>query len=276
MGKGGVGKTAIAAAIAVELAKRGLSVHLSTTDPAAHVADALGDSADMLEVSRIDPEVEVAAYREHVLATTGKGLDPSELAMLEEDLRSPCTEEIAVFRAFARVVAHAADRFVILDTAPTGHTLLLIDSSEAYHREVSRNSTDIPAEVLELLPRLWDPDFTKILIVTLAEATPVSEARRLQDDLERAGIFPFAWVINQSFALVNTADPVLHRRGANETSHINRVVAEHADRTAIIPWMPVPPVGKDLAALIEAPGARGGAGCCGTSGNTGDESEEYA
>ena len=151
MGKGGVGKTTIAAAIAVELARRGLPVHLSTTDPAAHVVDALGDSAATLEVSRIDPEVEVAAYREQVLATAGKGLDPSALAMLEEDLRSPCTEEIAIFRAFARVVAHAANKFVILDTAPTGHTLLLIDSSEAYHREVSRNATDTPPEVLELL-----------------------------------------------------------------------------------------------------------------------------
>ena len=254
MGKGGVGKTSVAAAIAVELAKRGLPVHLSTTDPAAHVADALGEASDMLEVSRIDPEAEVAAYREQVLATTGKGLNPSDLAMLEEDLRSPCTEEIAVFRAFARVVAHATDRFVVLDTAPTGHTLLLIDSSEAYHREVSRNATDTPPEVLELLPRLWDPDFTKILVVTLAEATPVSEARRLQDDLERAGIFPFAWVINQSFALVETGDPVLRQRGANEIRHIQSVVSEHADRVAIIPWVPVAPVGKDLAALIEASG----------------------
>lgn len=254
MGKGGVGKTTVAAAIALELARRGLPVHLSTTDPAAHVEDAVGDAADMLEVSRIDPAAEVAAYRKQVLATAGAGLDPSALAMLEEDLRSPCTEEIAVFRAFARIVAGATDRFVILDTAPTGHTLLLIDSSEAYHREVSRNATDTPPEVLELLPHLWDPDFTKILIVTLAEATPVSEANRLKADLERAGIFPYAWVVNQSFALVETGDPVLRRRAANEVRHIERVVSEHADRVAIIPWVPVAPVGKDLAALLAAPG----------------------
>ncbi len=250
MGKGGVGKTTVAAAIAVELAKRGLPVHLSTTDPAAHVVDALGDLAATLEVSRIDPEVEVAAYREQVLASAGKGLDPSALAMLEEDLRSPCTEEIAIFRAFARVVARAANGFVILDTAPTGHTLLLIDSSEAYHREVMRNTTDTPPEVLELLPRLRDPDFTKVLIVTLAEATPVSEARRLQDDLIRAGIVPFAWVINQSFALVDTSDPVLRLRGANETKHIEHVIRDHARRTVSIPWVPVPPVGEGLGALL--------------------------
>jgi arsenite-transporting ATPase len=251
MGKGGVGKTTIAAAIAVELARRGFPVHLSTTDPAAHLVDALGDSTASLEVSRIDPEVEVAAYREQVLATTGAGLDPPALAMLEEDLRSPCTEEIAVFHAFARVVACAANGFVILDTAPTGHTLLLIDSSEAYHREVSRNTTDTPAEVLELLPRLRDPDFTKVLIVTLAEATPVSEARRLQDDLERAGIVSYAWVINQSLALVDTRDPVLRRRGAHEIRHIESVKREHASRTASVPWLPVAPVGEGLGALTK-------------------------
>jgi len=251
MGKGGVGKTTIAAAIAVELAKRGFPVHLSTTDPAAHIVDALGDAAASLEVSRIDPAIEVAAYRDQVLATTGKGLDPSALAMLEEDLRSPCTEEIAVFRAFARVVAGAASGFVILDTAPTGHTLLLIDSSEAYHREVSRNTTDTPPEVLELLPRLRDPDFTKVLIVTLAEATPVSEARRLQDDLRRAGIAPYAWVINQSFALVDTDDPVLRRRGAHESRHIESVTRDHASRTASVRWLPVSPVGEGLGALTE-------------------------
>ncbi len=253
MGKGGVGKTTVAAAIALDLARRGLPVHLSTTDPAAHVEDAVGEAGDLLEVSRIDPVAEVAAYREQVLATAGKGLDPSALAMLEEDLRSPCTEEIAVFRAFARIVARATDRFVILDTAPTGHTLLLIDSSEAYHREVARNTTDTPPEVLELLPHLWDPDFTKILIVTLAEATPVSEANRLKADLERAGIFPYAWVVNQSFALVDTDDPVLRRRAANEVRHIERVVSKHADRVAIVPWVPVAPVGRGLAALLDAP-----------------------
>lgn len=250
MGKGGVGKTTIAAAIAVELAGRGLKVHLSTTDPAAHLLDALGETETSLEVGRIDPAAEVAAYREQVLSTAGSGLDPSALAMLEEDLRSPCTEEIAVFRAFAGVVARAAEGFVILDTAPTGHTLLLIDSSESYHREVSRNATDTPAEVLDLLPRLRDPDFTKVLIVTLAEATPVSEALRLQDDLERAGIVPWAWIIEQSFALVDTDDPALRARGASEARHIDSVVREHASRTASVPWVPVPPVGQGLSALM--------------------------
>ena len=248
MGKGGVGKTSIAAAIALELVRRGHLVHLSTTDPAAHVAATVAGFSGGLTLSRIDPEVEVEAYRAQVLAGA-TSLDPEALSLLEEDLRSPCTEEIAIFRAFARVVAEASDRFVILDTAPTGHTLLLIDSSEAYHREVMRNTTDTPPEVLALLPRLRDPDFTKVLIVTLAEATPISEARRLQTDLSRAGIASYAWVVNQSFAETATTDPVLRARGVNEVAHIESVI-ERERRVAIVPWVPVPPVGEGLFALV--------------------------
>ncbi len=248
MGKGGVGKTSIAASIALELVRRGHPVHLSTTDPAAHVADTVAGFSGGLTLSRIDPEVEVEAYRKQVLDGAA-GLEPEALALLEEDLRSPCTEEIAIFRAFARVVAEASDRFVILDTAPTGHTLLLIDSSEAYHREVMRNTTDTPPEVLALLPRLRDPDFTKVLIVTLAEATPISEARRLQTDLSRAGIASYAWVVNQSFAETATTDPVLRARGLNEVAHIESVI-ERERRVAIVPWVPVPPVGEGLFALV--------------------------
>jgi len=248
MGKGGVGKTSIAAAIALELVRRGHLVHLSTTDPAAHVAATVAGFSGGLTLSRIDPEVEVEAYRAQVLAGA-TSLDPEALSLLEEDLRSPCTEEIAIFRAFARVVAEASDRFVILDTAPTGHTLLLIDSSEAYHREVMRNTTDTPPEVLALLPRLRDPEFTKVLIVTLAEATPISEARRLQTDLSRAGIASYAWVVNQSFAETATTDPVLRARGVNEVAHIESVI-ERERRVAIVPWVPVPPVGEGLFALV--------------------------
>jgi arsenite-transporting ATPase len=254
MGKGGVGKTTVAAAIAVELVRRGFPVHLSTTDPAAHVAEAVGASTAGLTLSRIDPVVEVEAYTAQVLEAANE-MDTEALALLEEDLRSPCTEEIAIFRAFARVVAEASDRFVILDTAPTGHTLLLIDSSEAYHREVMRNTTDTPPEVLELLPRLRDPEFTKVLIVTLAEATPISEARRLQADLSRAGIEPFAWVINQSFAQVTTIDPTLRMRGANEVPHIESVLSKDGGRVAIVPWVPVSPVGEGLHALITPDGS---------------------
>lgn len=245
MGKGGVGKTTVAAAIAVALASRGHRVVLSTTDPAAHVSWALGEDVANLRVERIDPAVEVAQYRQEVLAKAGVNLDGQALAMLEEDLRSPCTEEIAVFRAFARTVDMAQDAFVVLDTAPTGHTILLMDSAEAYHREVNRTQGDMPEAVRKLLPRLRDPVFTRVLIVTLAEATPVHEAERLQADLRRAEIEPYAWVINQSLLASGTQDPVLLQRGQYEAPFIERVSLQSARRCALVPWRVEAPVGAD-------------------------------
>jgi arsenite-transporting ATPase len=244
MGKGGVGKTTIAAAIATELARRGFKVHLSTTDPAAHIAAAAGQLAG-LQVSRIDPQVETRAYVAQVMATAGKNLDPNGRALLEEDLRSPCTEEIAVFRAFARTVAGGKDAFVVLDTAPTGHTLLLLDATESYHREIARKASDMPEEVLKLLPRLRDRNFTQILIVTLPEATPVHEAAMLQADLRRAQIEPFAWVINQSFAGIGSSDPLLLARGRGEAPFIREVVEKLSERTVIVPWVTEEPTGPE-------------------------------
>ncbi len=244
MGKGGVGKTTIAAAIATEMARRGFKVHLSTTDPAAHIAAAAGQITGM-QVSRIDPHAETRAYVEQVMATAGKNLDANGRALLEEDLRSPCTEEIAVFRAFARTVAEGKDAFVILDTAPTGHTLLLLDATESYHREIARKASDMPEEVRQLLPRLRDGDFTRVLVVTLAEATPVHEAAALQDDLRRAKIEPFAWVINQSFAESGSHDPLLVARGRGEVQFIREVVEKHSRRTALVPWVTEEPVGPE-------------------------------
>jgi arsenite/tail-anchored protein-transporting ATPase len=244
MGKGGVGKTTLAAAIATELARRGLPVHLSTTDPAAHVAAAAG-GVEGLEMSRIDAAAETKAYVDQVMATAGKNLDANGRAMLEEDLRSPCTEEVAVFRAFARVVGRGKDGFVVLDTAPTGHTLLLLDATESYHREVARKNSDLPEEVRQLLPRLRDRDYTRVLVVTLPEATPVHEAVALQEDLRRAQIEPFAWVINQSFAESGSSDPLLVARGAGEARFI-REVAEHCSkRTALVPWVKEEPAGPE-------------------------------
>jgi arsenite-transporting ATPase len=236
MGKGGVGKTTIAAEVAMALAGMGHRVHLTTTDPAAHVASAVGGTFSNLRISRIDPVKETRDYQSEVMAETGKDLDANGRALLEEDLRSPCTEEIAVFRAFARLVDEGNHGFVVIDTAPTGHTLLLLDAANAYHREVERNLTYIPDSVKRLLPQLRDRDFTKILIITLAEATPVHEAAQLQSGLQRAKIRPFAWVINQSFLAAGTNDPILAERGRLELRYIDEVRQTHADRVALIPW----------------------------------------
>ena len=207
-----------------------------------------------LTVGRIDPKAETAAYSAEVMATAGKDLDAKGRAMLEEDLRSPCTEEIAVFRAFAAAVAKGEGGFVVLDTAPTGHTILLLDSALAYHREVTRQASGMPEAVEHLLPRLRDPDFTRVLIVTLPEATPVHEAAKLQDDLKRAGIAPFAWVVNQCLTPLAVTDPVLVSRRAHEARYLREVVDEHATRAAVIPWQVEPPIGADhLRELVRTP-----------------------
>ena len=238
MGKGGVGKTTIAARIATELARRGFPVTLTTTDPAAHVEQAvreLSAGAPGLRVTRIDPAVEIRRYTQEVLATAGSGLDAQGKALLEEDLRSPCTAEIAVFRAFAETVAQGADRFVIIDTAPTGHTLLLLDSAESYHREVLKKPSGSPEAVQRLLPRLRDPEFTYVLLVTLPEATPIHEAMQLERDLARADIKPFAWVVNQSLTPLEVTDPVLRSRRAHEATYLKELVG-HAARIVLEPW----------------------------------------
>jgi arsenite-transporting ATPase len=254
MGKGGVGKTTVAAAIAVMLARRGHAVHLSTTDPAAHVAQTLHGQVPGLTLSKIDPASETAAYTAEVMGKQGAQMDEAGRALLEEDLRSPCTEEIAVFRAFAREIGQGKERYVVLDTAPTGHTLLLLDASEAYQRELERQARSTqPEEVLKLLERLRDPAFTHILLVALPEATPVHEAAALQEDLRRAHIEPFAWVINQSLLNSRSCDPLLKRREASEHRYLLEVVEKHARRTAWLPWQPEEPIGPDaLASLANA------------------------
>jgi arsenite-transporting ATPase len=245
MGKGGVGKTTIAAAVAAALASRGHQVHLSTTDPAAHIAATLDGQVDNLTISRIDPVAETKAYVDRTMATRGAKLDDAGKALLAEDLRSPCYEEVAVFAAFSKIVTQARSSFVVLDTAPTGHTLLLLDATGSYHRQMTGGDPATPGSVRVITPlmKLQDPSYTKILLVTLAEATPVSEAAHLQDDLRRARIEPFAWVVNSSLAAAGSADPCLKQRIAAELEQIDIVRTHHAKRVAIVPWVVQEPIG---------------------------------
>jgi arsenite-transporting ATPase len=245
-----VGKTTIAAAIAVALARRGHQVHLTTTDPAAHLTDTLNGSVPGLAVSRIDPVEATRSYRDHVMATKGKDLDDAGRATLAEDLRSPCTEEVAVFQQFSKVVLESRRHFVVIDTAPTGHTLLLLDAAGSYHRQIARQMGDSMPFRTPLM-HLQDPAETKVILVTLAEPTPVTEAQGLQEDLERAGIRPWAWVVNSSVAAAHPGTAFLRHRAAGEIEQVNRVHAL-AGRVAMVPLLATEPVGEDhLAALTQ-------------------------
>ena len=243
MGKGGVGKTTIAAAIALGLVKRGHEVHLTTTDPAAHVSLVVDGSLDGLTVDRIDPAAETARYVEKIMETKGRDLDQADRALMREDLASPCTEEVAVFHAFSRIVAEARSAFVVVDTAPTGHTLLLLDATGAYHRQMTQDMGSVQGRIVTPLMRLQDAEYTRVILVALPETTPVSEAASLQDDLRRARIEPWAWVVNRVMSRTGTTDALLQRRIAVEVAQIARIRTGLAQRLYLLPFQAEAPVG---------------------------------
>jgi arsenite-transporting ATPase len=246
MGKGGVGKTTIAAALAIGLVEKGKSVHLSTTDPAAHITETLREQVAGLQVSRIDPKVETQKYIDKIMAAKGRALNADERALLLEDLQSPCTEEVAVFHAFSNIVAQARTRFIVLDTAPTGHSLLLMDAAGAYHRQMMgtfEKQTGTSVNIVTPLMRLQDPEYTKIILVALPEVTPVSQASALQEDLRRASIEPYAWVLNRSVLAAKPTDPLLVSRLQGEVKQIKRIKAGLSKNLFVIPFQSEPPVG---------------------------------
>ena len=250
MGKGGVGKTTMASAIAKGLADKGQKVHLTTTDPANHLNGMIAED-DLLTISHIDEEEELKKYQEEVLENAKKTMSDEDLEYIKEDLRSPCTQEIAVFRAFADVVDRADSEVVVIDTAPTGHTLLLLDSTESYNQEIEKNQGNVPESAKKLLPRLKDSDETEVLIVTLAEPTPFYESQRLEEDLKRAEIYSKWWIINSSIYKTGSRNKILQAKANSELEWINKVDKRTDGKFTIIPWSSDEIKGSKLDKLIK-------------------------
>ena len=250
MGKGGVGKTTMASAIAKGLVAKGEKVHLTTTDPANHLTGMIRED-DLLTISHIDEEEELRKYQEEVLENARKTMSEDDLEYIKEDLRSPCTQEIAVFRAFADIVDRADDEIVVIDTAPTGHTLLLLDSTESYNTEIEKNQGNVPESAKKLLPRLKNSDETEVLIVTLAEPTPFYESQRLEEDLKRAGIYSKWWIINSSIAKTGSTNKTLQAKANSELEWINKVDERTDGNFTIIPWSSGEIKGSNLDKLIK-------------------------
>lgn len=248
MGKGGVGKTTIAAAIALGLSAKGKKVHLTTTDPAAHLKSVIDENSG-ITISHIDEDTELKKYQEEVLSKVKETMSEEDIAYVEEDLRSPCTQEIAVFRAFAEIVEKAEQEVVVIDTAPTGHTLLLLESTQSYNQEIKRSQGDVPESTKKLLPRLRNPEETEVIIVTLAEATPVYEAMRLEEDLKRAKIWTKWWVINSSLYRTGTTNKMLAAKASNEIEWINKVDKHTNGKFAVIAWSADDIKGEKLSEL---------------------------
>ena len=249
MGKGGVGKTTVAAAIALGLHRKGQKVRLATTDPADHLNFVMnGDTG--ISVSHIDVQLELAKYRDEVLTKARQTMSENDLAYVEEDLRSPCTQEIAVFRAFSEIVAKSRDETVVIDTAPTGHTLLLLESTQSYNRQIENSGGDVSDAEKALLPRLKDPDYTEVVIVTLPETTPFFEAQRLTEDLKRAGISAKWWIVNRSLSFTKTNSDFLKTKASGEIQWMNRVREVSNGRIAVIPWKPFEIRGDRLLELL--------------------------
>jgi arsenite-transporting ATPase len=204
-GKGGVGKTSISCITALYIAQKGVKTLLVTTDPAAHIGEVLDVKigsrpekiTDNLFAVMVNQQEAFKEYKEKVLSEARGKYSEDMLATMEEELNSPCTEEMAAFDKFIQYIEGRDYEVVVFDTAPTGHTLRLLDLPFDYAKQVEMMSS--AAESIEnketaqhrfrdIISTLRDKDMTVFSLVLYPESTPIMESYRAMLDLKEAGI----------------------------------------------------------------------------------------
>ena len=242
-GKGGVGKTTLAVAAALTAAREGYRTLLATTDPAAHIGNVLECPVDDepapvpgvpgLFAARIDPRRETERYKASVLADARARYTSETVARLGEELNSPCTEEVAVFRRFLADLLTGEYPVVVFDTAPTGHTMRLLDLPLSYSQQLavkaqgSEESAAVDREesarFQQALALLRDPARTTFSFVVYPEATPITEAATASADLRAIGIPTSLVVVNQVLPEEACVHPLFRSRFQMQQRHLAEV-----------------------------------------------------
>jgi arsenite-transporting ATPase len=207
-GKGGVGKTSMACITAVETARKGYKTLLMTTDPASHIGEVLSvrvgddiskvDGVENLYAVKIDQKKATEEYKNSILLDANEKFDENTVKAMEEELNSPCTEEMAAFQKFIEYVNLEDFEVIVFDTAPTGHTLRLLELPMDWSKQIqlkagqSAEITEEDKKQKELFDKvirmMKDKEMTTFAFVMYPEKTPIVEAYRASKELETVGI----------------------------------------------------------------------------------------
>lgn len=260
-GKGGVGKTSIAAATALWVAEQGYKTLLLTTDPAAHLGQIFGAKVtdkpakmrgeQHLWITHVDAEKATQDYKEKILAEARGKYDKERLLAIEEELNSPCTEEMATFEKFIELATLKNFEVIIFDTAPTGHTLRLLELPVDWSKQLeiktftSTGETEVDritkSRFKEVIDMMQDINQTTFSFVMYPESTPIKEASRAMEELLSIGV-PTSLVV-ANFILPDSiiTNDYLRQRKAMEKKYL-----EEMDRRLTAPIIKLPLLADDL------------------------------
>jgi arsenite-transporting ATPase len=270
-GKGGVGKTVASCTTAVWLARQGYRTLLLTTDPAAHLGDVLGvpvgdtpapvPGVPNLWAAKIDPKVAAEAYKARILEDARRrGRPPEALSVMAEELDSPCTEEMAAFDRFIDYASQKDWPVIVFDTAPTGHTLRLLELPVDWSQQldikifasVDSSAADDVAKARfgEVIAMMRDPERSTFAFVMYPEATPILEAGRAVDELRTVGIEPGLVVANMVIPEGQATTPFTQARRAMQVKYLAEMTTRFPVPVVQIPLLPGEVKGLDMLAEL--------------------------